>query len=135
MAYLSQVTLPNNTVYNLKDSRITDTQIENWDSLPTGLSSFHTVIGDGQTTSFTLNHYLDTKFILVSINITENNITYIAPLTNLASIGQISYSVIINNADSITILFNSAPPTDGAQVSIISAIAYYSASDETLIKA
>lgn len=102
--------------------------------LPSSLSSFHTTVGDGSTTSFTIAHYLNTKNILVSVNITDNNVTYIAPLTNLSSSGQIGYAVIINSNDSITISFTSAPPIDGAEISIISAIAYSSASDESYLR-
>lgn len=98
------------------------------------LSSFYTTVGDGSLTSFTIAHYLNTKNILVSVNITDNNVTYIAPLTNLTSSGQIGYSVIINSNDSITISFTSAPPIDGAEISIISAIAYTSASDQSYLR-
>ena len=132
--YISTITLPNNYVYNLKDNRITDAQINKWDNYPTGLSSFHSTIGDGTTTSFTISHYLSTKNIIVSVNITDNNITYIAPLSNLVSSGQIGYAVTINSNDSITISFTSAPPSNGAEVSIISAIAYSSASDQNYLR-
>lgn len=103
-------------------------------ALPSPLSSFHTTVGDGTTTSFTINHYLNTKNILVSVNITDNNITYIAPLTSLAALSQIGYAVIINSNDSITISFTSAPASNAAEISIISAIAYSSASDENLLR-
>lgn len=132
--FISKVTLPNNTVYNLKDSRITDEEINKWNDYPAGVSSFHTTVGDGTTTSFTINHYLNTKNILVSVNITDNNVTYIAPLTSLAALSQIGYAVIINSNDSITISFTSAPASNAAEISIISAIAYSSASDENLLR-
>lgn len=134
MADLSSITLPNGNIYNFKDSRITNEQINKWNNIPTGLSSYHTTIGDGSTTLFTIAHYLNTKNILVSVNITDNNVTYIAPLTNISSSGQIGYSVIINNDDSITISFTSAPPIDGAEISIISAIAYTSVSDQSYLR-
>lgn len=103
-------------------------------ALPSPLSSFHTVVGDGTTTSFTINHYLNTKNILVSVNITDNNITYIAPLTKLAALSQIGYAVIINSNNSITISFTSAPASNAAEISIVSAIAYSSASDQNLLR-
>ena len=102
--------------------------------LPSPVSSFHTTIGNGTTTSFTVNHYLNTKNILVSVNITNNNVTYIAPLTNLASTGQIGYAVTINNNDSIIISFTSAPASNAAEISIVSAIAFSSASDQNLLR-
>ena len=36
MANISQIKLPNNTTYNIKDSRITDTNISNWNAAASG---------------------------------------------------------------------------------------------------
>ena len=133
MAYLSQVTLPNNTIYNLKDSRISDTQISNWDSIE-GAFSYHAVVGDGTTTSFNFTHNLGTENIIVSINITDaNDNTYIAPMGNLVGLSQIGYSVTVNDEDSITVKFTEAPITNGANISIISIVAYTIASEDSLL--
>lgn len=101
--------------------------------LPSPLSSYHNTIGDGTTTSFTINHYLNTKFIIVSVNITDNGVTYIAP-NGIAGTGQVGYGITINSVDSITIDFTSAPGTNAAEISIISAIAYSSATDQNYLR-
>lgn len=36
MANISQIKLPDNTTYNIKDSRITDTNITNWNNAASG---------------------------------------------------------------------------------------------------
>ena len=97
------------------------------------LGAYQTTVGDGTNTTYTINHGLNNEFIVVSVSITENNVTYMAPLASVASINQIGYSLIITDEDHVSITFTSAPGNNAAKVSIISTQAIAEAIDNLLL--
>lgn len=96
------------------------------------LAAYQITVGDGTNTSFVITHDLDNQFILVSVSITDNNTTYIAN-RNMSAGGLISYGVVINSANQITINFSQAPALESAKVSIVSTNAYVEAIDNLLL--
>lgn len=103
------------------------------DSSSSPLGAYQATIGDGTSTTYTINHNLDNEFIIVSVSITENNVTYMAPLASVASINQIGYSLTITNSNTIVITFTSALGQDAAKVSIVSTQAVAEAIDNLLL--
>lgn len=97
------------------------------------LGAYQTTVGDGTNTTYHINHGLNNEFIVVSVSITENNITYMAPLASVASLGQIGYSLTITDANNISITFTSAPDSNAAKVSVISTQAIAEAIDDLLL--
>ena len=97
------------------------------------LGAYQATIGDGTSTTYTINHNLNNDFILVSVSITENNVTYMAPLASVASPNQIGYSLTITDSNNIAITFTSAPGEDAAKVSIVSTQAVAEAIDNLLL--
>lgn len=84
---------------------------------------YQTVVGDGISTVYNINHGLNNEFIVISVSITDNDITYIAPLASIASLNQtnqIGYSLTIIDANNVSIVFTSAPDNNAAKISIIS---------------
>lgn len=90
-----------------------------------GTYAYTTTVGNNNTSSFSITHNLNTKHIIVSVNIIDDNIEYIAPLTGLNNSSQIGYTVTISNENTIIINFSSAPATNGAVINIISTIAHH----------
>ena len=108
-----------------------DTIVE---AMPAPLSSYHVTLGDGTETTFQVSHYLNTQFILVSAVVTDNGTTYIASNSSVSGSSRISYIVDITNDNSFTITFSNPPAANSIKLSVISAIAYSSASDQNLLK-
>lgn len=104
------------------------------ESMPTPLSSYHVTLGDGVETTFSVSHYLNTQFILVSAVVTDNGTTYIASNSSVSNSSRISYIVNIINDNSFSITFSSPPAANSIKLSVISAIAYSSASDQNFLK-
>lgn len=151
MAYISQITLPNNSTYNLKDSRVdnlgtaaeknfTTTISSEGTDLPTA-GAVYTAIqnstpvtlctyssspqGDGTETQFQITHGLNTTNVFVSVNITDTNGTYIAPLTSVQASAEIGYRVKIINANKIEVTFTAAPGTGAAVINVFAGISNY----------
>lgn len=91
-------------------------------SMPTPLSSYHVTLGDGVETTFSVSHYLNTQFILVSAVVTDNGTTYIASNSSGSDSSRISYIVNIINDNSFSITFSSPPAANSIKLSVISAI-------------
>lgn len=108
-----------------------DTIVE---AMPAPLSSYHVTLGDGTETTFSVSHYLNTQFILVSAVVTDNGTTYIASNSSVSDSSRISYVVDIINDDSFSITFSNPPAANSIKLSVISAIAYSSASDQNFLK-
>ena len=104
------------------------------EAMPAPLSSYHVTLGDGTETTFQVSHYLNTQFILVSAVVTDNGTTYIASNSSVSGSSRISYIVDITNDNSFTITFSNPPAANSIKLSVISAIAYSSASDQNLLK-
>ena len=105
-------------------------------AMPAPLSSYHVTLGNGVESEFQVSHYLNTEFILVSavVEDNDNGQTYIAPNSSIASDSRISYVVQLIDENSFYITFSSPPMTNSIKLSVISAIAYSSASDENFLK-
>lgn len=81
--------------------------------------------GDGTRTQFQIIHGLNTTNVFVSVNITDTNGTYIAPLTSVQASAEIGYRVKIISANKIKVTFTSAPGTGAAVVNVFAGISNY----------
>jgi hypothetical protein len=83
---------------------------ENGNGEPTPVESYVQTIGDGTSTSFTINHGLGTSDLLYSVR-------------NLSTGELDSYDVTLNasNPNSLVLTFASAPAANGARVVLLSA--------------
>lgn len=81
--------------------------------------------GDGTETQFQITHGLNTTNVFVSVNITDTNGTYIAPLTSVQASAEIGYRVKIINANKIEVTFTAAPGTGAAVVNVFASISNY----------
>lgn len=108
-----------------------DTIVE---AMPAPLSSYHVTLGDGTETTFQVSHYLNTQFILVSAVVTDNGTTYIASNSSVSDSSRISYVINIINDNSFSITFSNPPAANSIKLSVISAIAYSSASDQNFLR-